>query len=94
MLKINLDKAKEVKKNMVRDERAPLLANLDVEYVRALETGDTAKQKAIVMQKQALRDATKSSSILNAKDVDSLSAADPIREAIKGVVVEHKNLLS
>lgn len=56
MIKINLDKAKEIQKNKLRQARKPLLEKLDVDFVRALELGgDTA---SIAAQKQALRDVT------------------------------------
>ena len=56
MIKINLDKAKEIQKDKIRQVRKPLLEKLDVDFVRALELGgDTA---SIAAQKQALRDAT------------------------------------
>jgi len=56
MIKINLDKAKEIHKDKIREARKPLLEKLDVDFVRALELGgDTA---SIAAQKQALRDVT------------------------------------
>ena len=56
MIKINLDKAKEIQKDKIRMVRKPLLEKLDVDFVRALETGgDTT---SITAQKQALRDIT------------------------------------
>ena len=56
MIKINLDKAKEIQKDKLRAVRKPLLEKLDVDFVRALELGgDTA---SIAAQKQALRDVT------------------------------------
>ena len=54
---VNLDKAKEITKNRLRAERAPLLAAQDVAFQRALETG--ADTTAIVAEKQRLRDITK-----------------------------------
>ena len=56
MIKINVDKAKEIQKGKMRVVRKPLLEKLDVDFVRALELGgDTA---SITAQKQALRDVT------------------------------------
>lgn len=53
---VNLNKAKDITKQRLRAERAPLLAAQDVAFQRALETGaDTA---AIVAEKQRLRDVT------------------------------------
>lgn len=54
---VNLAKAKEITKNRLRAERAPLLAAQDVAFQRALETG--ADTTAIVSEKQRLRDITK-----------------------------------
>lgn len=53
---INLNKAKEITKQRLRAERAPLLSALDVQFQRALETG--ADTSAIVAEKQRLRDIT------------------------------------
>ena len=56
MIKINIDKAKEIQKDKLRVARKPLLEKLDVDFVRALEFGtDTS---FIAAQKQALRDVT------------------------------------
>lgn len=57
MIVINLDKAKEIQKNKLREERKPLLESLDVQFVRALETGQDTTE--IVAEKQRLRDITK-----------------------------------
>ena len=58
-IRINIDKAKAVKLDALRAERQPLLAALDVAFVRALESGDLEAQAAIKAEKQALRDVTK-----------------------------------
>ena len=57
MITINFDKAKDITKDRLRQERASLLVAQDVLYMRATEQGqDTA---AIVAEKQRLRDLTK-----------------------------------
>lgn len=56
MITVNINKAKEVRKNQLREERAPLLVDLDVQFQRAMETG--ADTSAIVAEKQRLRDIT------------------------------------
>jgi hypothetical protein len=56
MITINIDKAKEIKKQSLRVERAPLLSQLDVQFQRALESGDDTSE--IITKKQTLRDAT------------------------------------
>ena len=57
MITINIDKAKEIPKARLRQERVPLLAAQDVAFQRALETG--ADTTALVAEKQRLRDITK-----------------------------------
>ena len=56
MIIINLDKAKVITKERLRDERTPLLQAQDVAFQRALESG--ADTSAIVAEKQRLRDIT------------------------------------
>lgn len=58
-IRININKAKAIKLDQLRAERAPKLAALDVAFVRALEQGDDAEQSRIAAEKQALRDVTK-----------------------------------
>lgn len=53
---VSLAKAKELTKKRLRAEREPLLAEQDVLFQRALETG--ADTKAIVAEKARLRDVT------------------------------------
>ena len=56
MITVNLDKAKDIKKERLRSERAPLLQAQDVAFQRALESG--ADTTAIIAEKQRLRDIT------------------------------------
>jgi hypothetical protein len=57
MITINFLKAQELTRNRLRQERAPLLTALDVQYQRAQEDGrDTT---IIISEKQRLRDVTK-----------------------------------
>ena len=69
---INMDKAKEIHKNKIRKARAPKLAELDVEFQKALETSSSTTD--IVSKKQALRDAPADSAIEAASDTDALKA--------------------
>jgi hypothetical protein len=57
MITVNLNKAKEITKNRLRQERAPLLVAQDVLYIRATEANQDTT--AIVAEKQRLRDITK-----------------------------------
>jgi hypothetical protein len=56
MITINLNKAKDITKDRLREERKPLLDKLDVDFMKAVEVqADTAD---IVTEKQRLRDIT------------------------------------
>ena len=70
-VQVDLAKAKEVHREYIRRERKEKLAALDIEFQRALETGDTS---AVVAKKQALRDATADSAIDAATSTDQLKA--------------------
>jgi hypothetical protein len=56
MITINIDKAKDITKERLREEREPLLVAQDVAFQRALESG--ADTTAIVIEKQRLRNIT------------------------------------
>jgi hypothetical protein len=58
-IRINIDKAKAIKLDQLRAERAPKLAALDLAFMRAVERGDLLAQASIAADKQALRDVTK-----------------------------------
>lgn len=70
MITINLDKAKEIKKESLRQERKPLLEAQDVAFQRALESNSDTT--AIVQEKQRLRDIT--GLVDNATSVEELKA--------------------
>jgi hypothetical protein len=53
---VDIDKAKNITKDRLRQERKPLLESLDVEFQRALESN--ADTSDIVAEKQRLRDIT------------------------------------
>ena len=56
MITINLDKAKDITKERLRQERKPLLEAQDILFMQAQESG--ADTSAIVEEKQRLRDIT------------------------------------
>jgi hypothetical protein len=58
MIIVNPDKAKAIWKDKWREARKPLLASLDIEFMKAVETADAEKQAEIASKKQALRDVT------------------------------------
>ena len=69
---IDMAKAREIHKNKIREARSPKLAELDIEFQKALETG--ASTTDIVAKKQALRDAPADSGIASAGSADELKA--------------------
>lgn len=82
MIKTNMAKALEIKKDQIREERKTLLEALDVEMMISLGKGDTVKVAEIEAKKQALRDATKDKALTKAKTPEELKAAVPA--ALKG----------
>ena len=69
---IDMAKAREIHKTKIRNARTPLLAALDIEFQRALET--SADTSAIIAKKNALRDAPADSGIAAASDAAALKA--------------------
>ncbi len=69
---IDMAKAKAIHKTNIRNARTPKLAELDIEFQKALETG--ASTTDIVAKKQALRDAPADSAIDAATTTDELKA--------------------
>ena len=72
IIKIDMAKAREIHKTNIRNARAPKLAELDIEFQKALET--SADTSDIVAKKQALRDAPADSGIESASDDAALKA--------------------
>lgn len=79
MIKVDLNKAKEIKKDHLRKERTEELKMLDVSFMLALESGNQEMISHIAQKKQELRDVTKHPTIVNARSV----------EEIKGLKLEH-----
>lgn len=71
----DMDAAKEIFKDKVREVRAPLLDAEDVVYMKALEADDTSAKSASVTKKTALRNAPAASAIDAASDIAALKAA-------------------
>ncbi len=69
-MKIDIPKAKEIWKEKLRRDREPLLKQLDVDYMRALESGDLTD--TIIVEKNRLRDIT--------ERVDSAKTIKSIKE--------------
>ena len=75
MITINMDKAREIHKDAMRQARAPLFKNLDVAYMVAIEQGLDASD--IASKKQELRDVTSDPAIAAASTPEQLKAVWP-----------------
>jgi hypothetical protein len=73
---VNMDKAKDIWREKLRQARIDPLAALDTAYMKALETGADTTQ--IISDKQALRDAPSLASIDAATTPAELKAIQPI----------------
>ena len=71
----DLDKAKEIFKDKIREVRGPLLEAEDVVYMKAMESDNASAKTASVTKKNALRDAPAASAITNANTIAKLKAA-------------------
>ena len=75
MININMQKARDIHRDKIRAARTSKLAAKDVEFMRAVEAGDTDAQATVAAEKQALRDATAAAAIDAATTPDELKAA-------------------
>ena len=71
----DMDAAKVIFKDKIREVRAPLLEAEDVVYMKALEADDATAKAASVAKKKKLRDAPAASAISDADTIDKLKAA-------------------
>ena len=71
----DMDKAKELFKDMIRSVRKPLLEAEDTKFMKALEDADTSAQNTIKTKKNSLRDAPAASAISSATTITELKAA-------------------
>ena len=71
----DLDAAKVIFKDKIREVRKPLLEAEDVVYMKALEADDASAKTASVAKKKALRDAPSASAIDDATTIAELKAA-------------------
>lgn len=74
---LDLEKAKEIKKNLLRIERFGILEKLDALFMRAVENGDEEEKKKIVERKNYYRNATSLVNMVgNIEDLRKLSVKD------------------
>lgn len=76
MITVNMAKAREIKREQIRAQRVPLLASLDVEFMRAVESGNLVEQARIAAEKQRLRDAPEDPRIDAAQTPQELAALE------------------
>jgi hypothetical protein len=74
---VDMVKARDIHRNRLRRMRAPLLEDLDAEYMQADEAGDQQAKRAIAARKQALRDVTSDAAIDAAMTPEALKAVIP-----------------
>ena len=77
MIKVNIDKAKEIHKNNIRFARSEEFKNLDIEFMKAVEQSNSEKIAEIAAKKQELRDITTAEEIASASSVDELKSHWP-----------------
>ena len=71
----DMDAAKVIFKDKIREVRKPLLEAEDVVYMKALEADDASAKTASVNKKKALRDAPAAQAITDADTIAKLKAA-------------------
>jgi len=74
---VDMPTAREIYRTQLRQIRVPLLAALDVAFIRTLETGDTVERAAIIAKKEALRAITSDPAIDAAQTPEQLKAVIP-----------------
>ena len=78
MITVNLDKAKTIFRDVIRQYRQPMFAALDIAYQRETEKGlDNMDVQHIVAMKQQLRDAPAWPPIESASSVEELKQSWP-----------------
>jgi hypothetical protein len=76
-INVDMDKAKDIHRNVLRELRKPKLEALDIEFIRADETFDDEEKSLIRIKKQELRDVTQAPEIVNAKSLEELKSFMP-----------------
>ena len=71
MITVNIDKAKDITKDRLRQERKPKLEALDIQFMQAQEAGSDTTD--IVSKKQQLRDAP--------AQVDTMTTVEELKAA-------------
>lgn len=74
---VDMNKAREIHRDRLREARAPLLAELDTTQLRAIVAEDKATVSDLETQKQSLRDVTGDAAIDAAQTTEELKAVWP-----------------
>ena len=73
---VNIESARALTQYRIRQVRAQAFPELDIDYLRAIETADTTEQTRLAQLKQIYRDAPAHSLVVNATTIDALIEAD------------------
>jgi flagellar motor switch/type III secretory pathway protein FliN len=73
MIRIDLNKALEIHKTKIREKRELVFKDLDIQFMKALEQGNTTLSAEIGTKKQALRDITDI-------DISNISTLDELKQ--------------
>ncbi|MBO6893593.1 MAG: hypothetical protein JJ866_16750 [Roseibium sp.] len=73
-VEIDLVEARKIKREQLRQERNPILAGLDVDWMRASEQAEQGAMTVIAALKQRYRDATNHAAIEEAVTADELAS--------------------
>jgi hypothetical protein len=66
---VDITAAQEIQKDQWRGMRTPLLQQLDIEYMKAIESGNAQQQELIAQKKQLLRDVTQTAMPHNLEEI-------------------------
>ena len=78
IIEVNMPKARIIHMDRIRQVRDKKLADLDVPFTRAVESGDTLEQARIATEKQVLRDIPQTFDLTVDTTPETLKAAWPV----------------
>lgn len=78
MILINMEIAKNIWRDKLRLLRSPLLAKLDIDFLRAIEINNINERERIIALKQRLRDVPNDPRIEAATSIQELILINPI----------------
>lgn len=73
MIPVNIESALEIHKKKIRERRELVFKDLDIQFMKALEQGNTTLSAEIGAKKQALRDITDI-------DISNVSTLDELKQ--------------